>query len=612
MKKVLSSVWEFVKKYYFLPFAVITLVLPDMMLKGLVGYASYSEKWANVVSNIFIYGWILLAVYFTAFVLPKNWGRIVFIVYSGFFLIFSFCEYVYFTIFGQFFWLKSIGLAGEGADYLAFATGVIERRLLLYVFFIIASLVIACIGWKRPNIKIWKASIFLVVPISLLVGAHIYMDPDNNGGVAVEWDAWRKPRQIYSYFSDSNKSFQFAGLYQYTFRDMYKTIFDSGKVSDEDIRAVDEYLEKKPYLTENEFSGMFKGKNVICVMMESMDTWLITEKYTPTIYQMMEEGINFTAYNPPLFGSGYTFGSEFAFNTGLYTPASAVTAANFSKNSFPYSVANMFRKNGYTANSFHFNHAEFYNRGVMHKSLGYETYNTPNSYGIGGVEAELDTNLLKNADYAALMTKKTPFMDFIITYSAHLPYTSGDKINLAKSYYPELVDEKENPEKNNAQILAADTDMFFKKLLEKLEAEGLLENTVIVAFTDHYTYGVSDTKLLDEWKTEPRLTVPAFIWAKGIEPMEIDKPMKPTDWLPTIVNLFGLGNDVKFMGDDMLDPENPGFAFTENRVWMVGDIYFDPATDTNESAYIKEQSAKVEEYIRMNDIIVIGDYYKNR
>ena len=150
-------------------------------------------------------------------------------------------------------------------------------------------------------------------------------------------------------------------------------------------------------------------------------------------------------------------------------------------------------------------------------------------------------------------------------------------------------------------------------MIDRLKEDGLLKDTVIVAFTDHYTYGVSDEELLKEWKKGLKYTVPAFIWAEDIEHFETDKPMMTSDWLPTLVNLFGLRRDIKFMGDDMLEPTNEGFGLFETRGWMIGDIHYDPSMnieETDDVALIEKQGKRVEEYIKINDFVVLGDYYK--
>ena len=77
-------------------------------------------------------------------------------------------------------------------------------------------------------------------------------------------------------------------------------------------------------------------------------------------------------------------------------------------------------------------------------------------------------------------------MSFIITYSPHSPYTY-EKIECTtnlddiKGIYPDIT----NEEYLCGFSAARETDNMFKLLLEKLKEDNLLEDTVIVAFSDH-------------------------------------------------------------------------------------------------------------------------------
>ena len=501
MSEALKKACGIIKKYYFIFFCVIALLIPDLMLKSVLGEGFFKQNYVGAINCIYTMGWICLIIVLSVFILPRLWGRIIFAITSLFFTILSLCQYIYFKIFDQFFWIKSILVADEGANYLEYAIKMIDLRLAICTLVSAISLILALIFWKRPTFKRKQKIIFFIIPVLTFIVTHICMQPELHGDPTNEWDTWRKPRIVYKNFNDANKSIEISGLYQFTFRDVFRTLCPIRQYGEKDYKRIDEYFDKKGEPPVNEHTGIFEGKNVIAVMMESIDTWTIDKKHTPTIYKMMKNGIDFTNYNAPFFGVGFTFSSEFAFNTGFFTPVSAVSASNFSSNSFPYALARLFKEKGYSVNSFHFNSPEFYNRGIMHKSFGYEKYHSLSEFGIKGVAAELDSNILKNDELYNKMIEKTPFYSFFITYSAHLPY-SGDsaKLELAKQYRPDLINGRIDEEKNNMQILAADTDKFFKQLLERLEKDGLMENTVIIAYTDHYAYGISDQEKLSKWK----------------------------------------------------------------------------------------------------------------
>lgn len=607
---------RFLKPLFFTLFAIMALLLPELMLQRFIEQGVFTEKYVTVALSFFSIGWVLFFFCFCVFVLPRKIGKILFVIITLFFSLLSLSECVYYKIFEQFFWLKSIVLAGEGSEYFGYASKLIEPWMIIYLVASIGFMVAALCTWCSPNKRYW--SFLLIVPIVMILTTHICMDPELHGDSADEWDVWRKPRIVYKNFNDVNKSLEISGIYQFSYLNLYTSLFpEAHNLSNDDRYMADEYFELKGESPQNKYSGLLKGKNVIAVMMESIDTWMIDEETTPTLYKMMQKGINFTNYNAPFFGVGFTFSSEFAFNTGFFTPVSAGSASNFSKNTFPYALARLFKEAGYGVNSFHFNSPEFYNRGIMHKNFGYEKYNSAADLGITGVEAELDSNLIKNDDFYYKMTEKKPFFNFVITYSAHLPYKGESaKLDLAREYRQDLINEEEHVEKNNARILAADTDEFFRILLERLENDGLLDDTVIVAYTDHFAYGISSDELITEWKGDKiSYCVPAFIYNPRLKAKSISKPMMTIDWAPTLVNLFDLSNEARYLGHDVLDLDTEGFVYFETGDWMDERMHYiskNGATETDDLIYIQQQTQRAKKNIQINDIVVLGDYYRSR
>ncbi len=612
--KTLAKIFN--DSYFIIP-AALAFLLPDIQLRGLVDQNVFSESYVGPATWGFSLLWVSVILFVCIVILPKKSGRITYIISNSVFIILSLCQYVYFKIFDQFFWLKSIALAGEGAEYLSFALKYVDLKLLLCTGFAVLLMIFAAKRWQKPQKLNWKWCPIVILPILGITAIHILMLPQTFNENRDDWDSWRKPRVVYAQRTDVNKSFEVNGLYQMTFRDIYNTCFAPDKYGKAEYKAVDDYFAQKGEPSVNDYTGLFKGKNVISVMLEGVDTWMVSKRYTPAICYMMENGFNFTNYYSPTFGTGHTFNAEFAFNTGYFSPLSAVSATTFSSNSFPYSVANLFAKEGYFTNSFHYNTSEFYNRGIMHKSFGYEAYNSFPDFGMPITVSQSDSNILKNEDIYKKMTEKQPFFDFVITYSGHVPYTFDDaKLALAKENHPDLVDLSMNPEKNNCLILAADTDDFFKQLLTRLENDGILDNTVIVVYTDHYAYGFSDQELLKSYKKDEIIyKVPAFIYAKGIEGKNISKPAQTIDFLPTLLNLFDIKTEARFIGNDILSPENRGFAYFGNGAWVDDKMYYVPSDkepDPKDKEYIQAKNKRVQESFDITEIVVTGDYFANR
>ena len=271
--------------------------------------------------------------------------------------------------------------------------------------------------------------------------------------------------------------------------------------------------------------------------MEGIDKWLITEEDTPTLYNMMNHSYNFTNHYSYYNGGGSTFNSEFAVNTGLITPLSYnKNAYTFNKNKFPNSMANIFKNLGYSVNAFHMNSGEYYSRKVNYLNWGYDNY-----YGLIDMfdykdkSYELDRELILNEEFSNLMfPEEGNFVDYLITYSAHMPFTNTKGV--CKMLYNEEKEKKieemnseienedekvksleftEMSEEECARRQAKETDYMVSLLLDKLREKDLLDNTVIVAYADHYLYTIEDKTILDKYKeTDNNLinNTPFFIW----------------------------------------------------------------------------------------------------
>ena len=100
-----------------------------------------------------------------------------------------------------------------------------------------------------------------------------------------------------------------------------------------------------------------------------------------------------------------------------------------------------------------------------------------------------------------LMTEGDRFYSYIITYSGHGPYTQ-EMDNIAGPHLKEaqaaversgVTGSAENMEEYTRAVAhAMETDQFIGQLVERLEAEGLLENTALVLYADHYGKYMTD------------------------------------------------------------------------------------------------------------------------
>ena len=102
--------------------------------------------------------------------------------------------------------------------------------------------------------------------------------------------------------------------------------------------------------------------------------------------------------------------------------------------------------------------------------------------------------------------------------------------------------------------------------------------------------------------------------------MEMDKVLNTSDLLPTVLNLLGVDTAYDYIGQDAFDDGYEGFVPFSNGSWISGDTAFDAAgkklisisgnRHTVTGEFQKEMADRVQEFIRINNLILEADYYQ--
>ena len=121
MENKANSKIDFLKNNMVYICAVAALLVPDFLLRYLVTPKMFGEPFVTVIPTVMNLFWIGLGLYIFFALLPRRVGRVVFIVFTVMENTLTFSNYIYFKIFGQFFWLSSVGLVGEAGDYVRYA-----------------------------------------------------------------------------------------------------------------------------------------------------------------------------------------------------------------------------------------------------------------------------------------------------------------------------------------------------------------------------------------------------------------------------------------------------------------------------------------------------------
>ena len=391
--------------------------------------------------------------------------------------------------------------------------------------------------------------------------------------------------------------------------------------------------------SKNEYTGLFKGKNLIVFCAEAFSSSIIDPDLTPALYRLTTKGINFTDYYEQ--ATAGTTGGEFELIFGLMPLAGGDSMLTMTAQGSYTNMGSMLSSDmGYYGMAFHDNDDLYYSRNITHNLLGY----SEGFMGFGNGMEKLISRAWPESDLEMmqgtlpLYTDHQPFNIYYMTVSGHSGYSfqsnamSVRNRERVEEWCAEKGLEYSDPVK--AYIACnLELEKALEYTLEYLEENGLADDTVIALAPDHFPYGLTNggylgnLPYLDElygYKVETQLDRDrntAIIWCGILEdsdPIIIDKPTSPLDILPTLLNLFGCEWDSRlYIGRDVLS-DAEGLYFDSGYNWKteVGSYRAATATFTPNpgyeevgEAYIKRHNAIVANKIAFNRNVIYNAYF---
>lgn len=333
------------------------------------------------------------------------------------------------------------------------------------------------------------------------------------------------------------------------FKSISKTF---NKPSDTDKQNITEWIKyNNENLPPNKYSGIFKGKNVIFLQIESMENFVINKKVngkeiTPFLNELTKECLYFNNFYEQNNGAN-SIDCDLMINTSIYPLGDMITATNYGENVYPSSLPRLLNNEGYTTISTHaedhgeFNWTELHKNGFGSQALwSIKDYNYDEIVGYGLSDKSSFTQLSEKLKYI-----KQPFFVQMPTLSSHGPF------NIDKKYrqldLPKEIDESylggyfESLHYTDTQI-----EMFFNRLKES----NLLDNSVIVIYGDHagvhkyYNADIQKLNYEDNWWKEYDHRLPFIIYSKNAPAETIPASGGQVDMLPTISYLLGIDDSL--------------------------------------------------------------------
>lgn len=448
------------------------------------------------------------------------------------------------------------------------------------------------------------------------------------------------------------------GIYTYTFNDLIQSV--QPKINtlfgyDEAAREFREFYNNKEDTPDNEYTDIFKGKNVIFIHGESIQNFLVDlefngEEVTPNINKLSHEGMYFSNFYPQI-SVGTSSDTEFTLTTGLMPSNSGTVFVSYFNRTFR-AMPMYFNDLGYYTFSMHGNKADFWNRKVMHKNLGYKRFYSEEDFDVDEIVGLglSDKSFFKQITpiISGIKEEKAPFMSTVITLSNHSPFNDVEKYgeyDVTMKY--ETTDETGKKVTETAPYLE-DTEMgrylksahyadeAFGEFMTYLDEAGILDDTVIVFYGDHearlgksqfdrmYNYDPETDSIKDEddptyiemesYEYELLKETPFIIWTKDKKyQQEVTDVMGMYDVLPTIGNLFGFYPQYALGNDIFSDSEKivifPNGNFLTNKVFYnnLKDEYVSLKNEAIDREYIDRLKQYTDERLAISNSIIVHD-----
>ena len=378
--------------------------------------------------------------------------------------------------------------------------------------------------------------------------------------------------------------------------------------------ALTNYFASQNITDYNDYSGMFEGKNVIVILIESANEAIINEEYFPNFTKLYNEGWHWVNNYSPR-NSCATGNNEFSAMTSLYSIYNTCTSNVYKNNTYYESIFGLFNDKGYETTSFHDFVEWYYKRDVIHPNMGSGKYYGASALGIKTSanygEWPSDEEFFEKAfDIILNRSSDKPFMTFLTTVTSHQPYSNSSTYgDLYKNFFKE-------------KGYSTAVSRYFSKLkvvdnaiglmLDKLNEAGILDDTVIVMLADHYPYGLNKSYIeeiidhdLSDYDIEK---TPFLIYNSNMTPKTMNSYNSYINLVPTLANLLNLDYDPRlYMGEDLMSDNYESRVVFADGSWKNEIAYYNAST--SKIKYYGDQQYTSEEIQEINSKISLDNKY---
>lgn len=418
----------------------------------------------------------------------------------------------------------------------------------------------------------------------------------------------------------------------------------------------------KEYKSENKFTGILEGKNIIFVHMESMQNFLMEQEFnggelTPNLNKLASEGMFFSNFYPQV-STGTSSDTEFTLLSSLMPAASGTVFVSY-YDRFYNTIPKYLTDQGYYTYSMHGNLSSMWNRNKAHPSLGYQGMYFEESFEYTEedvINLGINDKLFYKQAIPILegIEQSYPnYMGTIITLSNHSPFTFIEdygEFDFSVTFKSQdkdtgIISAKttnylEGTPVGNYMNSVHYADEALGDLISYIKNSEYFDDTIFVFYGDHdakltrkelnylYNYNPEDGGLFTEENEEYveydafahdlNKKTPLIIWTKDPKLQktfrgEVDYYMGMIDVAPTLLNMFGLSNEYA-LGHDIFNIRDNNVIAFPNGNFITHMLYYNNSTGEykiiNENTiidenYITDRKKYVEDLLDVSNAIIV-------
>lgn len=381
------------------------------------------------------------------------------------------------------------------------------------------------------------ASLF-TLSLAIIVGSYIAIDVYGNNKYGYIFHTYWKPEATICNASP-------LGYHAY---DCYVFFadFKPYEISEKDRTEIQKWIDgKKENLPDNNFKGMYKGKNLLVLQVESLENFVIGQsvngqEITPTLNKLLKNSIYFDNYYTQV-NEGTSSDADLMTNTSVFPVRKGSTFFRFPYTEYN-SLPKIMEKYGYSTKAIHPDDGAYWNWKEALTNIGFQQCIDAKSFKMD----EIIFMGLSDGSYFrqikdTIINQKQPFYNFMITLTSHSPF------EMPKEHQNLKLDDSLNDTRLGGYFQSINyTDRCIGSFLDELDKAGILDNTVVVIYGDHdsvhkyFDDQIKDIQPSQSWWLENDKKIPLIIYEKGQIPQVIHTTGGQIDLMPTLLYSFGI------------------------------------------------------------------------